>query len=109
MVRLPVYTPMLAQAGTLTSVQGPGWAVEMKWDGVRALAYVEDGAVRLMSRNAKDITPPPTPSSSSWPAPPAATTRSSTGRSSPSTTRGGPASRPCSPACTSATRPPWPR
>ncbi|MEV4566569.1 non-homologous end-joining DNA ligase [Nonomuraea sp. NPDC049419] len=57
MVRLPVYTPMLAQAGTLTSVQGPGWAVEMKWDGVRALAYVEDGAVRLMSRNAKDITP----------------------------------------------------
>ncbi|MEV5324086.1 non-homologous end-joining DNA ligase [Nonomuraea sp. N2-4H] len=57
MVRLPVYAPMLAQPGTLTAVQGPGWAVEMKWDGVRALAYIEDGAVRLMSRNAKDITP----------------------------------------------------
>ncbi|MEV0389752.1 non-homologous end-joining DNA ligase [Nonomuraea sp. NPDC050643] len=56
MVRLPAYAPMLAQLGTLTSVQGPDWAVEMKWDGVRALAYIEDGAVRLMSRNGKDIT-----------------------------------------------------
>ncbi|MCK2220880.1 non-homologous end-joining DNA ligase [Actinomadura sp. ATCC 31491] len=57
MVRLPAYAPMLAQLGTLTSVQGEDWAVEMKWDGVRALAYIEDGAVRLMSRNGKDITP----------------------------------------------------
>lgn len=57
MVRLPAYAPMLAQLGTLTSVQGDDWAVEMKWDGVRALAYVENGAVRLMSRNGKDITP----------------------------------------------------
>ncbi|MFI9590884.1 non-homologous end-joining DNA ligase [Nonomuraea sp. NPDC052265] len=56
MVRLPAYAPMMAQLGTLTSVQGPGWAVEMKWDGVRALAYVEGGSVRLMSRNNKDIT-----------------------------------------------------
>ncbi|SDI07090.1 non-homologous end-joining DNA ligase [Nonomuraea jiangxiensis] len=56
MVRLPAYTPMLAQLGTLSSVQGAGWAVEMKWDGVRALAYVQDGKVRLMSRNGKDIT-----------------------------------------------------
>ncbi|MGR6921500.1 non-homologous end-joining DNA ligase [[Actinomadura] parvosata] len=56
MVRLPAYAPMLAQLGTLTSVQGDDWAVEMKWDGVRALAYIEDGAVRLMSRNGKDIT-----------------------------------------------------
>ncbi|MCF6469023.1 hypothetical protein FAF44_11575 [Nonomuraea sp. MG754425] len=57
MVRLPAYAPMLAQLGTLTSVQGADWAVEMKWDGVRALAYVEGGAVRLTSRNGKDITP----------------------------------------------------
>ncbi|NUP01374.1 MAG: hypothetical protein HOW59_25965 [Nonomuraea sp.] len=41
----------------MTSVQGAGWAVEMKWDGVRALAYIEGGSVRLMSRNTKDITP----------------------------------------------------
>ncbi|MGN9839421.1 non-homologous end-joining DNA ligase [Nonomuraea sp. H19] len=57
MVRLPAYAPMLAQPGTLTSVQGTEWAVEMKWDGVRALAYIESGAVRLMSRNGNDMTP----------------------------------------------------
>jgi bifunctional non-homologous end joining protein LigD len=57
MGRLPAYAPMLAQLGTLASVQGPDWAVEMKWDGVRALAYLEGGAVRLMSRNGKNITP----------------------------------------------------
>lgn len=30
-----------------------GW--ELKWDGVRAVAYVEDGGLRLMSRNDKDM------------------------------------------------------
>lgn len=51
---LPPYEPMLARPGSLP-VAGE-WAYEMKWDGVRALAYVEDRAVRLMSRNSKDIT-----------------------------------------------------
>ncbi|WIB15830.1 ATP-dependent DNA ligase [Curtobacterium sp. MCPF17_050] len=32
------------------------WAFEMKWDGVRALATVRDGAVRLLSRNGNDLT-----------------------------------------------------
>jgi bifunctional non-homologous end joining protein LigD len=31
-----------------------GW--ELKWDGVRAVAYVSGGSVRLMSRNDKDVT-----------------------------------------------------
>jgi bifunctional non-homologous end joining protein LigD len=31
-----------------------GW--ELKWDGVRAIAYVADGRVRLVSRNDKDMT-----------------------------------------------------
>jgi bifunctional non-homologous end joining protein LigD len=56
MAPLPTYAPMLAQLGSLTSVRGDAWAVEMKWDGVRALVYLEGGAVRLMSRNGKDIT-----------------------------------------------------
>jgi bifunctional non-homologous end joining protein LigD len=30
-----------------------GW--ELKWDGVRAITYVEDDSVRLMSRNDKDM------------------------------------------------------
>jgi bifunctional non-homologous end joining protein LigD len=31
------------------------WAFELKWDGVRAVAYVRDGSVALMSRNDKDM------------------------------------------------------
>jgi len=36
--------------------RGPGWAFEVKWDGVRAIAYVSGGRVRLESRNLLDIT-----------------------------------------------------
>ena len=32
------------------------WAYEIKWDGVRAIAYCETGHVRLESRNLRDIT-----------------------------------------------------
>jgi bifunctional non-homologous end joining protein LigD len=35
---------------------GQNWALEMKWDGVRALAFIERGRVRLMSRTERDIT-----------------------------------------------------
>ncbi len=53
---LPAYRPMMAQLGS--PPQGDGrWAYEMKWDGVRALAYVEGGQVRLYSRNGNDVTP----------------------------------------------------
>ncbi|MFG3580554.1 non-homologous end-joining DNA ligase [Micromonospora chersina] len=45
--------PMLAGAGALPT--GPGWAYEFKWDGVRAVAYV-DGGLRLLSRNDRDVT-----------------------------------------------------
>ena len=34
----------------------PGWAYEEKYDGVRILAYKEEGRVRLLSRNEKDRT-----------------------------------------------------
>jgi bifunctional non-homologous end joining protein LigD len=47
--------PMLASAGELPA-DDTGWAYEMKWDGLRALAFVEDGVVRLMSRTGRDIT-----------------------------------------------------
>jgi bifunctional non-homologous end joining protein LigD len=46
--------PMLATAATLPT--GDGWAYEFKWDGVRALAYVDGGRVRLLSRTGRDIT-----------------------------------------------------
>ena len=47
--------PMLATAGTLPA-DDAGWAYEMKWDGLRALAFIGDGRVRLTSRTARDIT-----------------------------------------------------
>jgi len=33
------------------------WAFEVKWDGVRALTYVDAGGLRMESRNLLDITP----------------------------------------------------
>ncbi|GGQ58949.1 non-homologous end-joining DNA ligase [Couchioplanes azureus] len=54
MAELPLIAPMLAAAGALPA--GPGWAVEMKYDGVRAVGYVQHGQVRLLSRNGNDVT-----------------------------------------------------
>jgi len=45
---------MLATAGGLPA--GPGWAYEFKWDGVRALAVVNGGRVRLYARSGAEIT-----------------------------------------------------
>jgi bifunctional non-homologous end joining protein LigD len=53
---LPVsLRPMLAVSGTQPHDLG-NWALEMKWDGVRALAFIEAGKLRLMSRTGRDIT-----------------------------------------------------
>jgi bifunctional non-homologous end joining protein LigD len=47
--------PMLARAGAPPPDDGR-WAYEIKWDGVRAIAYSEPGELRLESRNLNDIT-----------------------------------------------------
>ncbi len=36
---------------------GDDWLFEIKWDGYRAVAFVENGKVRLVSRNQNDLTP----------------------------------------------------
>jgi bifunctional non-homologous end joining protein LigD len=36
---------------------GPDWLFEIKWDGYRAVAFIDDGGVRLVSRNQNDLTP----------------------------------------------------
>jgi bifunctional non-homologous end joining protein LigD len=48
--------PMLARLSKLPADDG-GWAYEIKWDGVRAVAYVANGQARLESRNLNDVTP----------------------------------------------------
>jgi len=35
----------------------PDWLFEIKWDGYRAVAFIENGHVRLVSRNQNDLTP----------------------------------------------------
>src|SRR4051794_27935687 len=46
--------PMLARLSTLPP-DDEHWAYEIKWDGVRAVAYVEkDGTTHLESRNLND-------------------------------------------------------
>ena len=34
----------------------PDWLFEIKWDGYRAISFIEDGKVRLVSRNQNDLT-----------------------------------------------------
>ena len=36
---------------------GEDWLFEIKWDGYRAVAFIEGGNVRLVSRNQTDLTP----------------------------------------------------
>ncbi|HXY26908.1 MAG TPA: DNA ligase D, partial [Acidimicrobiales bacterium] len=51
--------PMLAVAGGLPDGADGGagdWAYEVKWDGIRAILFVEGGRVRARSRNDLDLT-----------------------------------------------------
>ncbi|MBG6225214.1 bifunctional non-homologous end joining protein LigD [Arthrobacter sp. CAN_A2] len=53
-----ILRPMLATLGSEQAIPDPeDWAYEMKWDGVRCLAVVQGGRVRLVSRNGVDTTP----------------------------------------------------
>ena len=46
--------PMLATLGTLPT-KDRGWAYEFKWDGIRAVTYVDGGRVRALTRNGNDV------------------------------------------------------
>jgi bifunctional non-homologous end joining protein LigD len=46
--------PMLVLAAELPAAP-KGWATEFKWDGVRAMVYVEGGRVRAFTRNDKSL------------------------------------------------------
>jgi bifunctional non-homologous end joining protein LigD len=46
--------PMLATAAA-KPFDDPNWLFEIKWDGYRAVAFIEDGRVRMVSRNQNDL------------------------------------------------------
>ncbi len=46
--------PMFARAGRLPA-DNASWAFEIKWDGVRAIAYWRPGELRIESRNLNDV------------------------------------------------------
>jgi bifunctional non-homologous end joining protein LigD len=48
--------PMLARTGPLPR-DDENWAYEIKWDGVRAIAFVQGGRLRLQARTGRDVTP----------------------------------------------------
>jgi len=47
--------PMLARLDELPAKE-EGWAAEVKWDGVRAIAYCRPGRLALQTRNLRDVT-----------------------------------------------------
>src|SRR5215472_2781896 len=47
--------PMLASIGE-GAFSDPDWLFEIKWDGVRALAWISEGSLTLRSRKAQDFT-----------------------------------------------------
>src|SRR3954471_3233922 len=49
----PPVLPMMAALGEMPS--GSGWSYEMKWDGIRVIAEVDEGVCRLWSRNSHDV------------------------------------------------------
>ncbi len=57
-VRKPMPTaiyPMLATA-VEKPFDNPDWLFEIKWDGYRAVAFIDDGHARYISRNQNDLT-----------------------------------------------------
>jgi bifunctional non-homologous end joining protein LigD len=48
--------PMLARPATRVPAPEARWSFEVKWDGVRAIAYIQPGRLRLESRNLNEIT-----------------------------------------------------
>ncbi len=49
--------PMLAGLVSRLPTPDDAWGFEFKWDGIRAVAFVDGGRVRLQSRTGEEITP----------------------------------------------------
>jgi ATP-dependent DNA ligase len=57
-VALPLTSPLLPQLARSRAAlpDGEGWAYEPKWDGFRAIAFVDGEEVELQSRNGRPLT-----------------------------------------------------
>lgn len=55
---MPLVFPVAPMKATLGTMPGDDarWAYEIKWDGYRTLAFIDDGAVRLQSTGLHDVT-----------------------------------------------------
>jgi bifunctional non-homologous end joining protein LigD len=53
--RLPPITPMLATQARQLPVDDEAWSAEVKWDGVRALAFVSAGEAVLRGRDGREV------------------------------------------------------
>jgi bifunctional non-homologous end joining protein LigD len=49
--------PMMAKLASKIPTPDEAYGFEFKWDGIRAVAYVEGGRVKLVSRTGEDVTP----------------------------------------------------
>ena len=52
----PAIRPMLASIAE-DPFEDPNWLFEIKWDGYRVVSFIENGSVRLVSRNQNDLGP----------------------------------------------------
>lgn len=53
---LPRYSPMLAKPSSSIPKRISEYGMEIKWDGIRALSYITNGSIQIVSRNGIDIT-----------------------------------------------------
>jgi bifunctional non-homologous end joining protein LigD len=54
--RLGEFAPMLATLGSVDRMTSAQWAFEGKFDGYRMLVEIDHGALRLQTRNGRDVT-----------------------------------------------------
>jgi bifunctional non-homologous end joining protein LigD len=52
---LPIIEPMLATGARGTPAAEEEWAAEIKWDGIRAMAYISEGTAILRGRSGRNI------------------------------------------------------
>ena len=53
---MPTIVHAMLATPVAKAFDNPDWLFELKWDGYRAIAFIEDGRLRLVSRNQNDLT-----------------------------------------------------